>query len=108
MSNEPYVNLGVVKFMPKESFEDPAHGLSPEGREVRRDNLRDRILAAEENKEPPKPLGDPVGDWPSSPLKNRSFLQERCHDPILWAASNVSNISHHHPQSGVGSVLVIP
>jgi hypothetical protein len=64
MPNEPSVNLGVVKFMPQESFEDPAHGLSPEGREMQRESMRDRILAMLDDEEPPKPLGNPVGDWP--------------------------------------------
>ena len=45
---------------------------------------------------------------PYQPVKKQVLFQERCHDPILWAASNVSNISHHQPQSGVDSVLVIP
>ena len=64
MPNEPSVNLGVVKFMPQESFEDTAYGVSREGRQMQRETLRDKILARLANKEPPKPLGDPVGDWP--------------------------------------------
>ena len=64
MPDEPHVDLGVVKFMSQESFEDPTHDLSPEGRAARTESLRERILAMLENKEPPKPVGNPVGDWP--------------------------------------------
>ena len=55
------VKLGVVKFMPQESFEDPAHGLS---RDAQRERTRETLLALLHDQEPPKPLGDSVGDWP--------------------------------------------
>jgi hypothetical protein len=56
MPNDPRADLGVVKFMTLESFEAPAH--------LSREEAKEMILAMLDNREPPKPVGNPVGDWP--------------------------------------------
>ncbi len=59
MSNGRDANLGVIKFMPQGSFEDPSHGLSPpEQREREKEILR--ALLDDEPREPPPRC---YGDW---------------------------------------------
>ena len=61
MPNGREADLGVIKFMPLESFENPSHGLS---RPEQRERDRERLLALLRADAPSEPLPIQLGDWP--------------------------------------------
>jgi hypothetical protein len=63
MPDEP-INYGVVNFMSRERFEASFHGRSREEREARAERLVDYVLAVVQNRPLPRPVGNPVGNWP--------------------------------------------
>ena len=73
MLNGQDTNLGVIKFMPYENFEDPASALTPD---QRRERLKERLLILLRDDEPREPP-------PNRPLDGHRVSHAICRDGLF-------------------------